>query len=198
MRIVDAAAVRDRLQIKPDAGIDSTIESGIDGAAVHLESVLDTALEAASHVDLFYIDGAYPPRNGFYRLKLSNGFIRPSPAVVVEASESTLYDTLSWTVLAPSTYFVAAEKGFLQVPETHLKSSIRVTYDAGFEDADLAPEWLREVFIVYTIKVLSMHQVSDQKPELKSVYEFVEKHKTNILDRHLRVKNGAIPSVHST
>jgi hypothetical protein len=187
-----------RLGVGPDAGVSALMSSALEGAYLHLEAVLQTQFLYNDHADVFFVDRTiYSPVGGAFRLKLSNGFI-DKDTVSVSLSEQ-LFDP-AWGAQSGG-YHVNPEKGFIDVPDTYLGKAVRVSYYAGLENAEddpeTVPKWLQEAALAQAVKLMNVQQFGDEKPELVKILKMLETHKTNILDRKLRVSSRAIPPVYS-
>jgi hypothetical protein len=187
-----------RLGVGPDAGVSALMFSALEGAYLHLEAVLQTQFLYNDHADVFFVDRSiYSPVGGSFRLKLSNGFI-DKDTVAVSLSEQ-LFDP-TWAAQSGG-YHVNSEKGFIEAPATYLGKAVRVSYYAGLENAEddpeTVPKWLQESALAQAVKLMNVQQFGDEKPELVKILKMLETHKTNILDRKLRVSSRAIPPVYS-
>lgn len=192
MQLIDVKTLRDRLLLDDKQEINDALKSAVAGASPRLEAILQTTFSKGSAEDYFLLDDAvHSDFNGVFKLRLSRGFVRALPALVVAVAESL---EGPWDTIAPLGR-VDAEKGFLGVSNTYRNKYVKVTYDFGFASLKEVPEWLAEVSICYAVKVLSMNQVNDRKDELSKVYEFVDSHSAGILDAHLRVSSASIPDL---
>lgn len=196
--LTTVADVAQRLSLNAgDSGIAATISSAINAATPALESLLRTQFDKGKATDLFYVDPeSVHPVTGFVWLKLSRGFI--SSAINCKFS-GTLAGLSSGVVFTPIVSVL--DRGHLMLGPDQLGKFVSVAYSYGFSDSTTddgvvpdatVPEWLQEVAINYAIKIMSTQQVGDPKPELSEVYKFVDQHAANILNEHLRNKNGAI------
>lgn len=192
MQLIDTKTLRDRLLLDDKQEINDALKSAIAGASPRLEAILQTTFTKGSAEDYFLLDGdVHSDFNGVFKLRLSKGFVRAVPALVVSVAETL---DGSWTPIAPVGR-MDTEKGFMSVSNAHRGKYVKVTYDFGFASSKEVPEWLAEVSVCYAVKVLSMNQVNDRKDELSKVYEFVDSHSAGILDAHLRVSSAAIPDL---
>lgn len=195
MLLIEPDLIRNRLSLQDEKSVNDALRSAILGASPRLEAILQTSFAKASAVDLFYIDKARQcVINGAYLLKLSNGFLRSSPAVTIEVSDDLKFVQPTALTLADMVKS-SAELGFLYISDEYAEKYIRVVYDYGFQSSGEVPEWLREVTLCYTIKVLSMQQTNDRKEELSAVYSFVDSHSNEILDKHLRTSSYSIHAI---
>lgn len=194
-RLNDPKDVRDRLALPDDEGLNDVIRSALDASYTAMESILETTFSKGSRTDLFYVDPRNAmPINGLYLLKASNGFLRASPTITAAYGCSL---TEFSTVLASTEFVVTADKGFIQVPESVFGSYVRVIYEYGFQTIEEVPDWLREVSLNYTIKIMSVQQIGSDKPDLSALYKFVNTHYATILDTHLRMSSRSIRSINN-
>lgn len=190
MQLIDVRHIRDRLLLDDTAEINDALKSAVAGASPRLETILDTVFSKGSAVDYFHLDPSALSFGGIYRLRLSRGFLRPTPTLTV-----MIGDSLGGTTEPVNALLVDVGRGLVSISEEHLGKYVKVSYDYGFTGYAEVPEWLREVTICYAIKVLSMTQVNDRKDELSSVYDFVDTHSTGILNSHLRSSSRAVVSL---
>lgn len=191
MLIIDPSDIRPRLSLEDRQEINDFLRSAILGATPRLEALLNTSFTKGTAEDFFVLNPAiYEPVDGHFVLRLSNGFVRSSPALAASSGESLdgPFSTVSGCVLR-------ASKGFLLVPESNAGKTFKVAYSYGFQNNEEVPAWLREVALCYSVKVMSMAQLNDRKDDLSAVYEFVDLHSAEILDRHLRTHTFAIPAL---
>lgn len=190
-----------RLQVQPDSGTENAFTSALEGAFILLEAVLQTQLDVNDHIDTFYLDaGVYQPYNRLYRLKLGNGFVH-DVGITASASPQLFGGGVAWDSLTD--FILAKEKGFLDVPDDMKGKYIKVAYTSGLDTStpagiDVVPLWLQEATMAQALKLLSIQQISEEKPALTKIYQMVDKFRTDILDRHLRVSSHAIPAIQST
>lgn len=186
-RVIDTSAVRSRLSLQDDEGINDAISSALDGALARLSSVLATSFDRAVREDTFFLDpAACTSVAGLVGLRLSNGFVQGT--ILVESG-----DSLAQVLTGGATeevFLLNPEKGHVRIPDSLMGSYVRVTYTSGFDDGDEVPAWLKEVVLTQTIIVMASQQISDGQAELSKVVPVVEKHSTDTLDRHLR--NGSL------
>lgn len=191
--LVTAAQVRGRLNLPDDEGVNAAISAVLKSLPAIFEAQLQTSLTKIAVADTFApLSRIYPVVGGFFTLKLSNGFVRPSPAMVVTYSDSYA-GAPSGTTIPTTEYLLRAEKGHLLVPEYCDGMFVRVAYETGFLNLEKPPEWLSEAALIYAIEMMSSQKVGDPQPELSSIFKFWGTHRVNILDAHLRSKATAVP-----
>lgn len=189
-RVITAEDVRKRLSLQDDPGINSAIESSLDGALARVRSLLMTDLAEGTASDVFFVDsGAVVPSQGLYTLRLSNGFVKAPVAVYVGDS---LAEAMTSTTTLPG-HILRAEKGHLRVPASYAGTYLRVEYSYGLASTDTPPEWLKEVLMALTTIVLGSQQISDGKSELAELIPALERHWTSIMDTKLRYSTLALP-----
>jgi len=202
MRLLAVKDVRTRLALTDDDGINEVISSALEGTSISFEAELDTLFDKATKSDIFCTNGReYLAQDGYLRLKLRNGFVRPTPAVVVRWAAVDPQLLATGEVIPSAECRFDYERGFILVPfdpvaDTGYSGYFQVDYDFGFLDIDEVPPWLKEAALGYAVKVMSMQQVSDKKDEkLSSIYGFIGRHGAGIMDRHLRTHARAIPAL---
>lgn len=189
-RVITAEDVRKRLSLQDDPGINSAIESSLDGALARVRSLLMTELTEGTASDVFFVDsGAVVPSQGLYTLRLSNGFVKAPVAVYVGDS---LAEVMTSTTTI-SGHILRAEKGHLRVPVDYEGTYLRVEYTYGFDVVDEAPAWLREVVLTLTVLTLASQQISDGKSELAELIPALERNWASIMDVKTRYSTLALP-----
>jgi hypothetical protein len=153
----------------------SVIDSAILAAHLRVQAELDTKLDKQSNTELFYLDWTklrvIP--DGFFRLRLKNGFLRATPAMTVTCGLTP--DTITTTVIG---YQVHAERGFVFVPASYQNYYVQVTYDSGFAlDNDGAldtspPDALKEAILGLVPAVIEFSSTTEAN---KSVGESAQK-----------------------
>lgn len=192
MLLIEPDLIRNRLSLQDEKSVNDALRSAISGAGPRLEAVLQTSFHKASAIDLFYIDANRPcVHEGVYLLKLTNGFVRSAPAATIQVSDDLKFVQPTALTLADLVKF-SSELGFMYFSDEYAGKYVKVSYDFGFQSSEEVPEWLREVALCYSIKVLSMQQTNDRKDELSAVYSFVDSHSNDILDKHLRTSSYSI------
>lgn len=178
-RVITAEDVRKRLSLNDDPGINSAIESSLDGALARVRSLLMTELTRGTASDVFFVDpGAVVPAQSLYTLRLSNGFVKAPVSVYVGYSLAGVMTS----TLQLNDHVLRAEKGHLRVPAGYEGTYLRVEYTYGFLPSDTPPGWLKEVVMALTTIVLGSQQISDGKSELAELIPALERHWTSIMD----------------
>lgn len=185
MLIIDPELIRSRLSLEDKDQVNDVLRSAIEGASVSLEAILDTSFSRGSKEDVFFLDRFSLERHGRFHLKLTHGFVRPTPAI--SCTLGSVYGTYP-TTIASSSVILNAEGGVVSIPVEVMdqESYIRIVYDYGFSAQKEVPAWLKEVSLARAVKVLSMNAINDKKNELASVFAFVDTHADTILRNHLR------------
>lgn len=215
MKLIDVKLVRTRLALPDDDGVNAAVKSALDGTTAMFEARLMTSFDKATKTDIFLTYGReFMAQDGYFRLRLSAGFVLSSPDVTVCWAE-TPQELATAETIALTDCLVDYERGFVLVPyseSNHPESSARrnrsylnsrsyngymkVVYQYGFQTLAEVPAWLKEAALAYTIKVLSMQQVSDKKDEkATTIFGFISSHGEEILDRHLRNHYMAIQPI---
>jgi hypothetical protein len=150
--LVEAGEVETRMGLNSVPEGAPTLGSAITAAHLRVQSLLDTKFVKASYVDTFYVDRNKTcgiVMDGYFRLRLKNGFLRASPVPVVKYGDTaTACDTV-----APGAV-IDAGKGVVYLPEDYETDYITVAYDSGFETKDDAPDPLKEAILAYVPVVL--------------------------------------------
>jgi len=136
---VDPQDVILRMQLSPDlTGIEDVVTSGIIGAQLHVERIIDGRLSRQAQDCLFFIDaesfsGIAP--GGAYRLEIPSGLVRQDVPQNVSSSTGT--------VSGPFTDYEAVQtnlmkfdynRGYLYLDTQYANNHIRVTCETGYED----------------------------------------------------------------
>ena len=107
----------------------AVIDSAILAAHLRVQAELDTRFDKQSNEDLFYTDWTklrvIP--DGFFRLRLKQGFVRTTPTPVVTYGATP--DTATTGVTG---FQVHMARGFIFVPEAYKDCYVKVVYDSGF------------------------------------------------------------------
>lgn len=186
MKLATVEALRVRLGLPEDPGVDAAIGGALESATVYLATALKTKMEKHTKTDVFFLNGdLVEARNGYYRLLLSSGFLRSNTPVSIMYGTD---DTAQTSSAIGCT--IRYEEGWVSVPETYLGKYLAVTYQAGFLEDEEAPSWLVETAIGFATKMLSVQQIGDQRPEMAEVYKFVDTTAGFLLDSHLRAKGA--------
>lgn len=191
VRLVTLQAARFRMGAAPsDHASDPAILSGLDAAHLRVRSELDTNLDQAAYTDSFNliesIQGAMV--DGEWRLRLSNGFLRASPAPVVVRTRSL------WaasgddeTLTANVDYKIDAEKGYVALSPT-ITGLVTVSYTAGFVAEDVPgdiPDWLSDAILAYAPVVMDFSNVFS-RAELTALNNLNIGHAMAVLAPHRR------------
>lgn len=201
--LVDQSEVIERLGVGGMPATVPVIASALKAAHLRMESELDTAFKQQSNVDVFYLDerlhnGVLP--GGFFRLRLRNGFVRDTPAVVVKCSTdnatlddgSGAEDVLGWKI--------DAQHGYLLVPKEYREKWVSVAYDSGFVSAtgddtmvdpdESVPDALKEAVVAYcpVVAEFSSTTAAGGKP-VNDGYKAAADHALAILTPLIRKKN---------
>lgn len=184
--LVTVSQVRARLNLPDDDGVNTAISAAIKSVLPMVETQLQTSLIKQAVTDRFYPnDAVHPAVGGFFTLRLSNGFVRSSPDLVVkyDSGYSTVGDGV---VIDLAECILKAEKGHLLIPDTYNRQYVQVQYESGFLDSEKPPLWLQEASLIFAVEMLSSQKVGDPEPELSSIFKYWGSHRVNLMDAHLR------------
>lgn len=188
--LISPSAVLSRLNLQDDDGVVAAVKSALAGSVIFIQEALQTAIDEGEAEDFFFIDPVvHMAVAGTYVLKLSNGFVKKG-SVKVFVGDSLPEVQLTATETQPLR--VIYERGFVRVSLDCVSQYLRVTYEYGFSEDEEVPLWLQEAATSYTIKLLSSQQLSDEKPELNTIYKFIDAHAGTILTGHLRSMSESI------
>jgi hypothetical protein len=153
----------------------AVIDSAILAAHLRVQAELDTKLDKQTNTDLFYLDWTklrvIP--DGFFRLRLKNGFLRASPAPIV-----TYGVTADAAITAVTGYQVHMERGFVFVPAAYQNAYVQIVYESGFAlDNDGAldtvpPDALKEAILGLVPAVIEFSSTTEAN---KSIGESSQK-----------------------
>ena len=192
MAILTIEEVRTAFKLPDHSDVDDAIAVALISARTYLEGVFCSPFEhTGTRVDLFRPDAVKLPiiLNGYFRLHLKQAFLWPAAdfTIVVEVSDEQggTYETVPGT-----DYWTDDDKGILHLrfsdpredqeitPRRLLtgqsaftsydKRWVRVTYKAGFNEdpptpEHVAPEWLKQAFLVYMTPTLSLTNTEETK-----------------------------------
>lgn len=193
-KLISTKQVRDRLSLQDDEGINTAIRSAMTSAEVRMSAILSTTLTYGTSEDLFYVEEGMELRvANNYILRLKKGFIKTTPAPIVYVGDSlaSLLPVVGITPVAP--LIIDYEKGFILLDKLVVTGKyVRVDYHYGFDSLSVIPDWVQEVMIGFTAKVLSSQQIADGKPELSNVFSFLDNQSEVILVPKMRSRSAAI------
>lgn len=136
---VSPADVILRMQLSPDlTGIEEVVASGIIGAQLHLQRIIDGRLcrqtqKARYFVDAESFSGIAP--NGTYRLEIPSGFVRTDTPVVITASNPNAGPFEDQGEADSTLFHIDYPRGYIHLDaQTYENCHIRVQCDTGFED----------------------------------------------------------------
>lgn len=128
-----------RMQLSADlTGITEVITSGITGAQLHVERIIDGRLARRAQNCLFFLDaesfsGIVP--GGAYRLEIPSGLVRQDVPQVVSASTGTVSGPFTdYNAVESSLMRFDYERGYLHLDATYGNYHVRVGCDTGYED----------------------------------------------------------------
>lgn len=161
--IVSVDQVIQRMGLADVQGVSDTIESALNLAHVRFQGLLDTPFEVATRTEIFYLDSlTYPVvPNGFYRLRLTQAFLKSTPLIVSVGTSST---TASEVITVDSTQ-INRNKGIVHISEDYADKFVVITYSAGFDITNKAPDWLIEAVLAYMPFALNNQQSTHRADE---------------------------------
>lgn len=192
-RVIELSAVRARLSLPDDEGINDAIDSALDAALVTVENVLSTGIAKDVAEDVFFIDSAiHLSVAGLYTLRLTNGFVDKDSVVVKCAYNLRDLEDDNEEV---TEFIVKAERGWIRLPADYRNSYIKAEYEHGFEEGDEVPSWLHEVVLGLTISTMSQQQINDGQAELSNVIPVIDRNLAQIMDKRLRTRSECIEAL---
>jgi len=129
-----------RMQLSPDlTGIEEVVTSGIIGAQLHVERLIDSKLCRRSQNALYFVDaesfsGIAP--SGLYRLEIPSGLVRQDvPQVVTVADGAVNGPFATYEAIDTGLMKFDYPRGYLYVDaDTYGNHHVKVQCDTGFED----------------------------------------------------------------
>lgn len=195
--LVDITKAIARLQINSELteSISPNLNEAILGSQLRLESAVETSFQKRDYVDVFYLDpdmfsGMQP--GGYFTLLLSAGFLTDDP--VVQFGEP---DILGETPL-PQYFKVNKAKGHVKIKAypSFFHKHVTVTYSAGFNSPDKAPDWLKEAIASYA-PVLFYAGGSQDDAKAIDGYRVMADHALAIVAPHHRRVGFAMRPIYS-
>jgi len=143
-QLVKVSEVAEAMSSTDVSGMDPAIESAISRAIIKVENFLKTSLAACEVTDLFYVnDYTGEPLDGYYRLVLSNGFVRGSVSV-----SSMLGVSGDPTASAGALFDL--QRGVVRVPVAEAGRYVSATYRSGYLPDDVIHERVKQAVICFT------------------------------------------------
>lgn len=128
-----------RMQLSTDlAGIEDVITTGIIGAQLHVQRIIDGRLcrlhqDARFFVDAESFSGIAP--NGAYRLEIPSGFVRSDVPVLISASSPNASPFDEQFEADPALVRVEYPRGYVHLDaQAYANCHVRIQCDTGFED----------------------------------------------------------------
>lgn len=194
--IIGPAEVRARYSLEDLEDINTSLDSGLEGAHTQFQTVLGTRFEVLTQSDVFYTDdGVIPAVNKQFRLRLKNAFVKEGSAVITMGD--TRRDLLSAPVVVSSDdYFVDASKGLVFVDAlgrdsgvNYAKRFIGVAYTSGFGAAaglQQPPAWLKEAVLVWMSSILLYNQFRDKPDKAVPLADKIQRNACAMIDAYKR------------
>ena len=205
--LVDSEELRQALGLMDHPDVIASLDRAIIGSQIYFEEVLQTRLMKQSNSDNFNIDPKliYITPDGFYRLRLTNSFVRDTPALAV-----TLYETYPALMMnqggivldaTQGDFFLNNNKGVLHVNQQ--RASVfnaylnyintprytmfaKVTYDSGFVGKADATEWLKEAISAYVPVLITQKQVTNRSEQAAEIFKTGKEHAFTLMAPYLR------------
>lgn len=128
-----------RMQLNSDLqGINDVITTGIIGAQLHVQRIIDGCLsrrhqDARYFVDAESFSGIAP--NGAYRLEVPSGFIRKDKPIIISASNPKAGPFEDQFEVDPDFLRIDFPRGYVHLDEgNYANCHVRIQCDTGFED----------------------------------------------------------------
>src|ERR1035437_3774990 len=205
--LVDSEELRIGLGLMDHPDVIASLDRAIIGSQIYFEEVLQTKLMKQSNTDNFNINPKliYITPDGYYRLRLTNSFIRDDPSLTI-----TLYDTLPALMMNQGGSLLDASKGdffinkgkgvvhvnqevasvvnayrnYIDVPRQSMFA--KVTYDSGFNNKSDAAEWLKEAISAYVPVLITQKQVTNRSEQAAEIYKIGKEHAFTLMAPYLR------------
>lgn len=204
VRLVTADEVRAKMGLSTTVVAQvPAVEAAILSAHFRMESELSTKFDVGSIADVFMCDPSkgYVVPDGMFRLRLSRGFVRASPAIIIKSLTDPL-GAEGTDVTAQCK--VSAERGHVFVPEAvGTGLYIKVEYSFGFNydpgspsgqpvvlpsfTGEQPPDWLKEAVLSYAPASFYMGQPTNRKDaSTKGVIDTSSAHSLAVIAPHNR------------
>lgn len=146
-----------RMQLSSDlSGIQDVVSSGIIGAQLHVERIIDSRLRRQSQNCLFFVDAesfSGITHGGMYRLEVPSGLVRTDVPQVVSGALGSMAGPFTADYASVETDLMKFDypRGYLYIDaSTYGNHHIKLQCDTGFEDGtrplpvEGLPEWSAE------------------------------------------------------
>jgi hypothetical protein len=182
-----------RMQLSSDlAGIDDVVTSGIVGAQLHVQRIIDGRLERQAQDARYFVDsesfsGIAP--NGGYRLELPSGFIRTDVPILIHASvpKAGAFDEKS--AVDQSLVFIDYNRGYIRLdPNVYADCHVRVRCETGFGVDEAIPAEIYEAIMSLVPMVFNMNQSTNRSNDAKQQYQAATDHAEMLLQSFTRLK----------
>lgn len=178
--IIDTPAVRERMSLQDLDDINNAIDSGLNAAHAYFEGVLNTQFSPITNqTDVFFVNSNLVPAvGGMYKLGCKRMFLSGTPVVKWATTRKQLLDGVSAEVVPAEDYTIDMQKGLLYIEAGEASDRltqrdngyadvyVSITYNAGFDTSNAAPDWLKEAVLAYMPSVLISE---DEKNKLESL-----------------------------
>lgn len=156
--LVTQAEIEKRMALGATPAAKPAFDSALVAATLRIQAELETVLDAGSDENLFFLDGSQHGvvPNGFFKLRLKNGFVRGTPVV-------TVGDSPSEAVTAIADAVVDSVRGIVAVKQDYQGKFVKVSYQYGFNEGDTIPAVLKEAALAYMPSVFDFSAVGGNK-----------------------------------
>lgn len=181
--------VAQRMALDPSiTAVESSLESAIIAAQMEVERALMTLLSERQNSDIFHCDAslnAGVQLNGFYRLRLRNGFVRVNLTQPMTLLSGTEWNNV--TSIVPSTeYYFDASMGVIYLSKNYDNQYVKVDYWSGFSSQIELPDWLREAIISFTPSIFNFAQPTNRSAEAEKQFQMSQDHARAVLAPYIR------------
>lgn len=192
-----------RMQLGAElTGVEDVVSSGIIGAQLHVQRVIDGKLARQSQDCQFFLDsqsfsGIQP--DGLYRLEIPSGFIRRDTTVTVTYAEGP-FDTFE--AIDSLLMKVDYDRGYVLLDKTYGDYYVRVQCDTGFEDGtrydtqsppqlipmEAIPMDVYEAILSLVPITFNATQTTTQSAEAKQQYQTLTDRAAMLLQPYIRTR----------
>jgi len=187
--LVSTELVAQRMALDPSiTAVESSLESAIIAAQMEVERALMTQLSERQNSDIFHCDASFNTGvqlNGFYRLRLKNGFVRVSLTQPLMLLSGDAWNAI--TLVVPSNeYYFDAVLGVIYLSKKYDNQYIKVDYWSGFGLSSELPDWLREAIVSFTPSIFNFAQPTNRSAEAEKQFQLSQNHARAVLAPYIR------------
>jgi len=188
--IIDNDAVRARMSLEDRQEINDAIDSSLIAAHVFLAGQLNTAFDPnPSLQDIFYLNREmFPDLPGdMFRCRLKQAFVKSIANVQVAETRRGLFIDAEVTTVPSTDYQVDMEKGLVYIEcDGYEHNFLMVSYAAGFDSVNKAPDWLQECALSYVPSILNYQQVTNRNAETEKAVRMIQSQVAGMMDNKRR------------